>query len=305
MGEESVADAVDSLASEMLDIVRHAYEEYYRDREACGPSSFLPLRTEPGARSIALTARFGEVFGCKWVSSIPSNPAAGLPRAHATLILNEAEHGRPIAVMAASPINYARTAASAVLYTTLSDRQPDHLTVVGCGPIGRTTLKMGFEAGWSPSRVTLVDPRAEAVAAARQIVADRLPSAATTAMEEVPAEGDADLVVLASSQTSAYVFSPFWTDDAAILNLSLRDLGPTLHGGTTRNVTDDRTQALGHGTSLGEAVRLGHVDASTIDELSETLSLSFQRSKGVDIFSPFGLGILDVAVAASVLTATG
>jgi ornithine cyclodeaminase len=293
---EQVRTALDERQSEVVDLVASAYRAYYADRSANPASSFLPLPVEPGARSIALTARFGDVFGCKWVSSIPSNPSRGLPRATAMLILNDLVDGKPTAVMDASDVNYARTAGSAVLFAELTGRTPRSVALVGCGPIGRTTLTIGLSRSWEPEQIHLIDPVAaagDATVAALESVGYR---GSVTRGSGVPETGEFDLVVLASSQTSPYISSRFWGDGAVVLNISLRDMQPELHGDGTVNVTDDADQAVGHGTSLGEAVRHGVVSASDIAELDGLLG-GAEPSASTYIFSPFGLGILDVAVA--------
>ena len=51
--------------------------------------------------------------GVKWIASYPDNHKIGLPRASAVIVLNDAEHGHPIACMEGSIISAVRTAASA------------------------------------------------------------------------------------------------------------------------------------------------------------------------------------------------
>lgn len=80
--------------------------------------------------------------GMKWVAGYPANKEQGLPYIHGTLVLNDAETGRPLAVMDAGVITAIRTAAcTAVTAKHLADPASEVMTIIGCGVQGRSNIE--------------------------------------------------------------------------------------------------------------------------------------------------------------------
>jgi ornithine cyclodeaminase/alanine dehydrogenase-like protein (mu-crystallin family) len=81
-----------------------------------------------------------------------------------------------------------------------------------------------------------------------------------------------------------------------VLNISLRDIGPGLIA-ASHNVLDDVEHCLNAGTSPDLAVReFGHrgfIDGTLAQLLLGEVTLGRDKPR---IFSPFGLGVLDLAV---------
>src|SRR5262249_14031703 len=101
-----------------------------------------------------------EVAGLKWIASYPGNIQRGFPRASALLVLNSYETGYPFAVLEASIISAARTAASAVLaayWLSGRQRQARSLGIVGTGFIARYVYDFLVETGWEIEEVRLCD----------------------------------------------------------------------------------------------------------------------------------------------------
>jgi alanine dehydrogenase len=100
----------------------------------------LPLRSivdvgEPNRMGIMPGAMTDPAcYGVKLVSLFPDNPAHGLSSHSGAMVLFEAEHGRPIAMMSADLLTAVRTAAaSAVATRALSRQNAAILAVVGTG----------------------------------------------------------------------------------------------------------------------------------------------------------------------------
>lgn len=109
---------------------------------------------------------------------------------------------------------------------------------------------------------------------------------------------DCDLVVIATVAGVPHLHDPALLAGApAVLHLSLRDLAPELLL-TAQNLTDDVEHVLREQTSLHLAEqRCGHrdfVDGTLVDLLAGRVRRSSARAA---VFSPFGLGVLDLAVA--------
>jgi alanine dehydrogenase len=82
-------------------------------------------------------------LGMKWVSYFPGNFALGVPDATGIIILNDPEHGLPCCIMEGMYVTFLRTAAcAAVAAKYLAARAPKSLGLIGCGGLGRWTLRV-------------------------------------------------------------------------------------------------------------------------------------------------------------------
>jgi alanine dehydrogenase len=93
----------------------------------------------------AMPAWVGEAraLGMKWVSYFPGNVDHGLPDATGIIVLNDPEHGGPCCIMEGMHVTFLRTAAcAAVAAKYLAPRAPKTLGLVGCGGLGRWSLRV-------------------------------------------------------------------------------------------------------------------------------------------------------------------
>jgi ornithine cyclodeaminase/alanine dehydrogenase-like protein (mu-crystallin family) len=75
-----------------------------------------------------------EAAGIKWISAYPNNSRLGLPQISGLIILNDLNTGLPRAVLDASAITAARTAAASALAARYLARKDSHrLGILGCG----------------------------------------------------------------------------------------------------------------------------------------------------------------------------
>ncbi|MEU3227489.1 2,3-diaminopropionate biosynthesis protein SbnB [Streptomyces sp. NPDC006976] len=310
LGREDVAAALNGLDPAVLDAVRTAYVLHGQGRSEVPYSGFLRPPGDDGSRIISLPAYLGgpePVMGLKWISSFPANVERGLQRASSVQILNDLSTGYPTAVLEASQISASRTAASAALASrTLHGARPVRTAgLIGCGTINRRVLDF----------LVLVHPELRTVT-----VQDAVPGRADTFAAQLAAErpeisflaGDVDDALRAATVSVATTDSTYWLDLAAhpdrpghqvILHLSLRDLS-TESVLNAYNVVDDIEHVMRERTSLHRAEQeVGHrrfVNA----EIATALGQSEEpATEGTIVFSPFGLGILDLAVARTILAA--
>lgn len=297
VGADGVRAALAGREQQVIDLVAEAYLRHGEGGTVNPPSYFLRFPDRPDARIIALPASIaGEVDGLKWISSFPRNVAEGIPRASGLLLLNDPETGYPYACMEASLISAARTAASAVLAADLLTRErgrPARVGFVGTGLIARTIHAYFAATGWTFDRVAvhdLVRERAESFAA-------ELGEGALVCDDPRELITGSDLVVFATVAGSPHVSEASWLDhDPLVLHISLRDLAPELVAGAA-NIVDDVDHCLRAGTSLDLAQQLtggrAFVDGTLYDVMTGRLKPPGDRPV---IFSPFGLGVLDLAV---------
>lgn len=304
IGGAEVVGQVDADREGCLDAVRTAYLAHAEGRTANPHSSFLRFPERPRDRIIALPGFLdaGERprSGIKWIASYPGNVDHGFPRASAVLVLNDYETGYPYAVLEASVVSATRTAASAVLgaEALLGERSARRVGFVGTGLIAEHVRRFLRDLGWRIGEIRLHDTNpANATRFAGRIAADG--STATTTVVDAAAEAfeDADLVVLATVAGEPHLHDlSLLASKPVVLHLSLRDLTPELIL-AAQNVTDDIDHAVRERTSLHLAEqRVG--DRSFVHgTISDVLTGTLRRDPGrAAIFSPFGLGVLDLAV---------
>jgi 2,3-diaminopropionate biosynthesis protein SbnB len=291
-----------ALAGAEADVMERVREAYLRHDagETINPDSyFLRFPAKPDSRIIALPAYLGggaDVAGIKWISSFPGNAGRGLPRASAVLVLNDYTTGYPYALLESAAISAARTAASAALAArAVTTTPPATWGVVGTGVIAEEICRYLAAAGLGAGTVYCHDLRD---GAAREFAA-RQPGGRAA---DLGTALGADLVVFATTALAPYVpaghrFKP----GQVVLHVSLRDLDPaTLLEAV--NIVDDVEHCLKANTSphLAEQLTGGR------DFVAGTLAgvLHGRVRPGADrpvIFSPFGMGVLDLAVGSYVL----
>lgn len=320
-GELSVvpARAIEAiLAADPSTILQAIVDAYlsHADGTAIAPAS-AALRFEdiPNARILGLPAALlgsDRIAGIKWISSFPDNLDNGQPRASAVIVLNEMDSGRPTAIMEGSAISAARTAASAAAVArALRDTNGmSRLALIGAGTIGRSVVRYLGHAGFSFESIDVVDKRAAQTSAAaaefRQLFSPAVVHETDSVGEAVRS---ADIVVFATTALTPHVADEgLFVKDVLILHISLRDLGPRIIWGA-ENVVDDPVQALSAHTSLHRAAIEDpgrHIHLATIADLFADQWRPTGRRPVV--VSPFGLGVLDIALAQFVLgraSATG
>lgn len=298
-----VREILDEDRDRLVGIVRDTYRAVAADGESAVPfSQFLRFPWNPGSRAISLPAALAGLgrFGVKWVSSFPRNTAANQPRASAVYILNDAATGAPVALLEASAINAARTAASAALAATVlaggSDRALS-AAFIGAGVLAREILDYLAQTGprLGPIAVHDTDP-ASASRMIRYAADIGLPAAASPLDDAL----GRDLVVFATTAAEPYLpASTRFRPGQLVLNISLRDI-PAQTILDSLNVVDDVEHCLREQTSPHLAEQLGGNRDFIAGPLARFLDGAGPAKEKPVIFSPFGLGALDLATAAYV-----
>lgn len=301
----AVRAVLDAARDRVIDVVRRTYLTHHAGDTVNPDSYFLRFPDKPEARIIALPAFVGadvRLAGIKWISSFPTNTARGIPRASAVLVLNDYETGHPIAMLESAGISAARTAASAAL-AALTLRPGGYagttIAIIGAGVIARTVCDYLQEAGCAPDRYLVHDLDE---ASGRSLVGHLQETAGRSAsfVADLEPALRADTVIFATTAAAPYVTTRF-RPGQLVLNLSLRDIAAEVVADAV-NILDDVEHCLKADTSPHLAEQL----TGSRDFVTGTLAdvLAGSMAPGPDrpvIFSPFGLGVLDVAVGAFVL----
>ncbi|WP_298368741.1 2,3-diaminopropionate biosynthesis protein SbnB [Azospirillum sp.] len=307
VGAEAISAILANHRSEVVGLVRDAYLAHQSGRTINPDSYFLTFPDKPTARIIALPARLQgdaadgktDVAGIKWISSFPENHQRGLVRASAVVVLNDMATGFPYACLEGSLISAARTAASAVLAAELlhGGKRARAVAIVGAGPIAATHVEYLLGTGWDIGEFRVHDLAPERAEAFR----DRLRArgqAAETATTVADAARGADVVLFATTAPQPYLDDPtLFTAEQTILHVSLRDLGvPVIL--SAQNVVDDVEHCLKAKTSVHLAEQSTGNRRFIAGTIADLLTGRVAPDPGrTRVVSPFGLGVLDLAVA--------
>ncbi|WP_197433960.1 2,3-diaminopropionate biosynthesis protein SbnB [Agrobacterium vitis] len=292
------------LQPELTSIVEQAYLAHDAGQTVNPDSYFLRFPKEEANRIIALPAAVTDsdfspaVTGIKWIASYPDNIKAGIPRASAVLVLNDQRSGYPYAILEAAKISSQRTAASAALgafWLNGQSKRAGSISFVGAGVISRNIFQLLQSEHWDLGQVYVhdTDPLSAKAFAEYAIEQHKV------RVEEVALEGalGTDIVVFTTNAGTPYVIDPsVFTAGQIVLNISLRDLSPEIIK-SSYNIFDDVNHCLKANTSPHLAVQKYPGKEFLSGTLAEVIrkTIHLPRDKPI-IFSPFGLGILDLAV---------
>lgn len=303
-----VSDVLSGQEKLLVELVESAYRLHGRQETVNPPSYFLRFPDRPSSRIIALPASVGgdvAVDGIKWISSFPDNVRTGLPRASAVLILNDQATGYPLACMESSIISATRTAASAALaadWLTRHRDRPRRIGFVGTGLIARYVHRFLLGTGWEFDETAVFDLSPAHADGFRKYL-ESTGAAGISVQDGAEALIRAsDLVVFATVAGEPHVHEPGWFEhNPLVLHVSLRDLSPEVIL-RSANVVDDIDHCLKANTSVHLAEQAtgsrDFLDGTLHDVMTGTLVPGTDRPL---VFSPFGLGVLDLAVGKHVL----
>lgn len=301
---KTVFDIVRAQRPECVEVVREAYLAH-ADGHSINPDSyFLKFPDKPDCRIIALPAYLGngfDVAGLKWIASYPGNIKRGFPRASAVLVLNNYETGYPFAILESSIISAARTAASAVLaahWLSGQSRRANSLGIVGTGFIARYIYEFLLDTGWTIDQVQLHDRSPVESEKFRNTACRPDRHRTVTVVPDVEQLVRAcDLIVFTTVAATPHITDATLFDhNPLVLHISLRDLAPEILL-RSQNVVDDVEHVMKANTSPHLAEQQTGNRNFVTGTLAEIMNghRSVNRNSPI-IFSPFGLGILDLAV---------
>ncbi|MGK5729161.1 2,3-diaminopropionate biosynthesis protein SbnB [Streptomyces sp. URMC 124] len=305
----TVHRVLDGRQREITELVEKAYLLHGEARTINPPSYFLRFPDRPTARIIALPASVGgdrPVDGIKWISSFPSNLARGIPRASAVLVLNDPVTGYPYACLESSIISAVRTAASAAVAARalIGDRPVRRVGYLGTGLIARYLHTYLSVLGRTPEEFGVHDLSPDYARG----FADYLSGTAGGAGVRVHDSAEelvrsCDVVVCATTAAAPHLLDPSWfAHHPLVLHVSLRDLGTDVVLDSV-NIVDDVEHVLKANTSVHLAEQLtggrDFLHGTLYDVLTGRTAVPGDRTV---VFSPFGLGVLDLAVGEHVFT---
>lgn len=301
-----IASLLSGRELEVIQSVRLAYETHRKGDSALPHSTFLRFPNNERNRIIALPAYLGGDFavaGVKWVSSFPDNLGAGLDRASAVVVLNSVVNGRPEIILEGSIISAKRTAASAALAAQVlsHEKKVSELGLIGCGLINFEIARFILAALPDVNSFTVFD-----LDPAR---ANQFSEKCRSEFREVKVTIARDVETILSSlpmiSFATTAVRPHISDcsmvlpGATLLHISLRDLSPEVIL-SCDNIADDVDHICRAQTSVHLAEQLvGNRDfiRCSLADILIGNATSRRDAESVAVFSPFGLGILDLAIS--------
>ena len=299
-----VQHALQGREAQVMELVEETYRLHGAGDSVNPPSYFLRFPDRPSSRIIALPASIGgqvRVDGLKWISSFPDNVATGMPRASAVLILNDHDTGYPFACVESSIISATRTAASAALaadWLSRGRQRPTRVGFIGVGLIARYIHTFLAGTGWVFDEIGVHDLSADSEAGFRGYLEQSVaPNRITLHDDAETLIRSSDLVVFATVAGQPHVRDLSWfAHNPLVLHVSLRDLAPEILLAST-NIVDDVEHCLKANTSPHLAEQLtgsrNFLHGTLDDVMAGRVAVPADRPV---VFSPFGLGVLDLAV---------
>lgn len=310
LGAPMTDERIDALLgrdrSQVMRLVAEAYRLFAEGQAVEEVPSYLRPPHDARARIIAKPAcLYGEhpVAGVKWVGSFPGNLALGLPRASGLLVLNDMQTGLPIGSLEVAAINAHRTSASAVMalnqlhgVASPAERPGRVISLVGTGHIGWQMACYLVHEGWLPAQWVVHDidaARAQAFAQRLQGLTPGVPVHRADSAAQASTLGE--VVVYTTTAGEPHLLELPLRPAQTLLHISLRDLGPQVLA-QAHNYVDEAGLAFSQKTALQLAEEaLGH-RRYLRGEIDAVLAGGRPVDGKPVIFSPFGMGILDLAV---------
>jgi ornithine cyclodeaminase len=311
-----VARCIDQL--DPVAVVARALDEHRRGDTTLPPEGYLPWSNSSDAycRSLAmlgaLTGTAGPRYGLKVINAATSNPELGIERAGGLMMMFDPETARPRILADASLISSTRTASYTVLSILhLGPREPVSVSLLGCGTQARRHLQL-FER-YLPSirRANVFDILPARARQLAEWAATALEIEVVVAPTPRACVASSGLLLTATVSDEPYIPGSWFAEPTMVAHVSLDDLLPevfkdaqAVYVDDLQLVTDNPRRILGaliaSGAVSADASGPGARVQGTLAEVMAGTVPAQRPTYGHVVSNPFGMAILDVALAAEV-----
>ncbi len=301
-----VATLLRDKEDKIVQIVKVAYQEHAAGASSLPQSTFLRFPNDEVNRIIALPAYLGgnfDISGIKWISSFPGNHNFGMDRASAIIITNSTRTGRPYAIFEGATISAKRTAASAALGAKYlhRDEQVSTIGVIGCGLINFEIVRfLRATFPWISNLIVFDNQPAHAQRFKRKCRESFDCLNVKIVDDNQQVLRNSSLISVATTAVKPHISDvSSCAQGSTILHVSLRDFSPEIILDSD-NVVDDIDHVCRANTSVHlaeQAVAHRNFVRCTLADIINGKEPARKSNLGLTIFSPFGLGILDLAVS--------
>jgi len=262
-------------------------------------------------RIIAMPAWIGgadPISGLKWIGSKHDNPSRrSIDRASAVIVLNDNETHFPIAVLEAARISALRTAAvTGVAARHLARPDFSDITVIGCGPIGRTQVQMFCEQFANVRYVHIFDRQAEAMNGLTEWLAEAFPAVQVVPHPDARSAVDAATVVVTATVTDQPYLKFEWLRPGTFLsNISIMDVEKDVFLRADKVVVDDWNQCNREKKIINQLVEEGSFSRerlhAEIGEIVSGVKPGREDDHEIILLNPMGMAIDDIVCARAIL----
>lgn len=177
---------------QIIDVLEDAFRQKAQGLVQNPPKPKVSSRK--GAFANAMPAYLGgsDALGIKWVTGFETNHANGLPYIYGTVIVNDPDNGRPVALLDGGWITEMRTPGASGVTMRHVPGAVRRLALIGYGAQGRRHLEVALTEHHEIEEVVVYDHHASAASAIRSVAVGRQVTAAET--PESCVDG-ADLVI--------------------------------------------------------------------------------------------------------------
>lgn len=258
------------------------------------------------------------VVGTKIINANTGNPDNGLPRADGLTLLFDPSTARPSVILEAAEISALRTAAVSTLAALhLQNRSPVALALLGAGKIAEVHAVL-MARYLEIENVIIYDRIPErALALAGKLHAMGSSFRGVTTAEAEYAVSRANVVVTATTTTTAYVSNDWIRRGTTVINVSLDDIdadayisSDLLYVDDWQLITADTQRLLGRLARGGKvsgpgdpAPAGGRCVTGTIGQLLAGSCPGRTNPEQTVLVNPFGMAIEDLALAHTVYIA--
>lgn len=143
--------------AEIIDVLDDAFSQKARGLVQNPPKPKVASREDSFIHAMPAYLGGSDRIGLKWVSGYEQNHSKGLPYIYGSVIMNDAETGRPLALMDGGWITEMRTPGVSGVTMRHVPGEPRNLAIVGCGVQGRRHLEVALEVHPGLTHVTAYD----------------------------------------------------------------------------------------------------------------------------------------------------
>jgi N-[(2S)-2-amino-2-carboxyethyl]-L-glutamate dehydrogenase len=291
----------------LIAAIESAYLTHARRDAVMPKSEYLRYPDRPSYdRIIPLLGHLGGPFavsGLKQICSSTGNGARNVTRASGLIIMNEPQSNRPFALLEASLISAARTAAvTALAVREFTNTAMARIAMIGCGQMGHTHLRMIRDYfGAQRFELLLNDVHRPALESALALARELGLEAAGTADQRTAIEA-AEIVITTTTAETPYVEHSWLRPNGLYCAVSLLDATLDVFRHAHHIFVDDLSQCLHEGRPLDILHRNGELPVGRISEIGAWLAASPRQtlSAGRIVFNPMGTVITDLAVAKTI-----
>lgn len=320
-------------AVDVVAVVEAALRQHAAGATLLPDEAYLGWQAPDGAsaRSLAMPGGLpttdGFALGVKVINGCLSNPDRGLARAQGLTLLFDRQTGWPQAVMEAAHISALRTAAvSTITARCLGRPGLTRLAILGCGVLARAHLELLLPALPALARITLYDTNQQRCHRLAEDLRGQHRGGRLKIVESASPRDcvrDAELVVTATTVTRGYIGRDWLSRGTLVAHVSLDDLLPEVIQQAELLVVDDwNLVSQDPRRLLGALYRSGELrspagcyhpqsaprpGARAVDATLGDILAGRHPGRGspadVVISNPFGMAILDIAIAHALLPA--